>query len=1110
MAPLAEDPGVSNNRILALAVRPLVVGTSEKLLNTLRLLCRGSRLAADAERRCVSICLPTEEPACSGHEDGAEHPPSPIALLALLGRLPALAHVTVCQEPAHHTHSSTDALPPPCSLWPICLSALQPAHLRSLELDGLALAPSCSGSNPVNAPAGAITPESLAALLHSAPGLNELALLRVTILTPATPPAFDPVVAPHAQHAEPGSTAGQRSTPAAQALSPGAWCPILAALPSGLVSLRLSLSAATQEAAAECCGRASRGPRLAALGGAGAADGWARRAPPDATACRWGQASPGAPSSGRPGATSSGSGMGTGGPAPSGGGCACSSAQPCPACLGVALRRLHRLTRLELSGLRAGGAVAALAAAVRPVAAAAGGGAQPQIQPPGRLGSLERLVLDLDGHVDMASMQGVVGCLPRLRHLALVEQAPLRGRRRPQRRPPHVHPPPPLPPPAAAGGPGDGVGGPGGSGDGPSGSPPGSRGGGGGDLGSPSGGASAGERQPAEASGPAGNAAENGLGLHSRGLERSPTVSLNGQAEAGLESPSRSPGQLSPVSSSPPSSTSSSSASSSSSSSFFSSFGPPSFAVLPVTPAEPPDEEQSDQDPVSYHPLGAVLWMLRRTDLRRLSFSSDRSFTTLEPPPLLLPAAPEPFLAGPLLPPASHGPGSGSDADADDGGGRWGHSAHGHTAAAAAAAAAASSSPHPSLSTPELPLGPPAEPLIPAPAPSPSLSPDPVSAAAAGPEPALASVRLSLRLSAEALEPLVACLPPSVASLTLVVGALHRPADVIAAYTAAADEAAAAAARAAAAEEAAARAEGEAAARAAAAGGEGEGGEEAEGRRVAGGGKAAAGAGAVGAASAGSQGQGAGGTGAGAGARRASQGQGPGPGQRTPPPSLDAASPAWLSVPPLSFLGGVRFTWPALTQLPRVVPRLRELRLGGGAAAACGDHVLRCWAGASGDPDSLATPMVADPSFNAMLRVPAPPPPQQLQPQQPGPGLGPADDAPPQAQPHRIGPMQAPAQAQARPYGHTHAGAFPAPHGSPLGLGPAAAAGPGAGAGQEPPEGLGLGGSEWARSLERVCLLAAGPTISACLHLRRFMGSLRRLQVVVDGRLTDVAVGGSA
>ncbi|KXZ56718.1 hypothetical protein GPECTOR_1g647 [Gonium pectorale] len=177
----------------------------------------------------------------------------------------------------------------------------------------------------------------------------------------------------------------------------------------------------------------------------------------------------------------------------------------------------------------------------------------------------------------------------------------------------------------------------------------------------------------------------------------------------------------------------------------------------------------------------------------------------------------------------------------------------------------------------------------------------------------------------------------------------------------------------------------------------------------------------------------------------------------------------------------MRFLWPALTQLPRVLPRLRELRLGGGVAAATTDHVLRCWAGASGDPDSLATPMVIDPAFNAMMR-----PPQRRDASGAAAGAG-AEVAAAAAGPNgwNTGHDAAPAGAgRAVPWG----------------------GGSGAVTARQGRDADGPSCSEWRVSLERVCLLAPGPTVAGALHLRRFMPGLRRLQVVVEGRLTDVVV----
>lgn len=175
----------------------------------------------------------------------------------------------------------------------------------------------------------------------------------------------------------------------------------------------------------------------------------------------------------------------------------------------------------------------------------------------------------------------------------------------------------------------------------------------------------------------------------------------------------------------------------------------------------------------------------------------------------------------------------------------------------------------------------------------------------------------------------------------------------------------------------------------------------------------------------------------------------------------------WMSTPPDSFLGGVRFVWPALTKLPAVVPRLSELRLGGCAAACCSDHVLRCWAAASHLPDALATPMVTDPAYNALI-------------------LGAADDEGGEGEQQGEGRMERGGVENEDPL---------------LGRGRRIEVG-------EEGEELEVAWSDWVRTLQVVALTAPGCTVAGALHLRRFSPALRRLQVVVDRRLVEVVVAG--
>ncbi len=180
----------------------------------------------------------------------------------------------------------------------------------------------------------------------------------------------------------------------------------------------------------------------------------------------------------------------------------------------------------------------------------------------------------------------------------------------------------------------------------------------------------------------------------------------------------------------------------------------------------------------------------------------------------------------------------------------------------------------------------------------------------------------------------------------------------------------------------------------------------------------------------------------------------------------------WMSTPPDSFLGGVRFVWPALTRLPALVPHLSELRLGGCAAACCSDHVLRCWAAASRLPDALSTPMVTDPAYNALIR-------------------GTAEDEGGNGEGEQQG-------AEGMELGGRGGVECEDPL---LGRGRRVEVG-------EEGEELEVAWSDWVRTLQVVALTAPGPTVAGALHLRRFSPALRRLQVVVERRLVEVVVAG--
>ncbi|GIL72678.1 hypothetical protein Vretimale_4374 [Volvox reticuliferus] len=590
--------------------------------------------------------------------------------------------------------------------------------------------------------------------------------------------------------------------------------------------------------------------------------------------------------------------------------------QLCAACLGAALRRLPRLTALELGGTHADIAITALKLAITSSAATTITTTattatsittrrvvplEPMLSPPPplSLSLLERLILDLTGNVHLRALQEVVATgLFRLRQLTLVEQRPAAA--------------------AAAIS------------------------------------ATTGSAAVATAAAVASHFSNRPF-CRAHVPERASRTAAAGEEKCGLAAPGEG------------------------------------------CEGNGTEDEHANQ----FSLLGPVLWMLRQRQLRRLSFTSDRSFTTLEPPPS----------SG-----VPHGGGDGQmrARDGNDNGNGESKVRRINGEVADVYKVVCAEDIHDSGSH--------------------------VDGGGSGGG-GLCSVRLSFDLSAEALEPLVACLPATVTSLTLNVGILHRPSDVLAAYAAAACRRC-------------------------------QSGDDSASARIDRPPATAAATIAVDSAL-------------------------PPP----PPPAGALDSPAWMSLPPHSFLGGLHFLWPALTQLPRVVPQLRELRLGGDVAAACSDHVLRCWAGASGDPDSLATPMVVDPSFNAMLRRHRPSPPLA---QQSPPSAPPLSVNLPITKALDVNAMGISPDSRRGGPGGTAAGQ---PGSWTVVTAPAASHREGGGDGGVDGRVIAvIGWNDWARSLEQVCLMAHGPTLGAALHLRRFMGGLRRLQVVMNGRLTDVAV----
>ncbi|EFJ47212.1 hypothetical protein VOLCADRAFT_117894, partial [Volvox carteri f. nagariensis] len=276
------------------------------------------------------------------------------------------------------------------------------------------------------------TLELLARVLQRAPGLQELALLRVTVLPPPPPLRRRPfrVTAPR-----PHPEAAAAAAAAARAVSdaggdaggdglPGAtgWCSVFWALPTGLTSLRLGLlqSGGDDRPTGHDFDIGGALSTMEPRGEAADVPKWQHRA------C----------GSGNNDGGECGNGCGGGGGVVD---------QLCAACLGAALRRLPRLSSLELSGVSAPGALRALqlataraTAAVESSSRRGGGGGgdagastaavqqhQQQQPPPASLAALERLVLDLEGLMDLGSLKAVVvggRGLPRLRHLIVAEQ----------------------------------------------------------------------------------------------------------------------------------------------------------------------------------------------------------------------------------------------------------------------------------------------------------------------------------------------------------------------------------------------------------------------------------------------------------------------------------------------------------------------------------------------------------------------------------------------------------------------------------------------------------------------------------------------------------------
>ncbi|GIL72679.1 hypothetical protein Vretifemale_2921, partial [Volvox reticuliferus] len=220
-----------SNSTFAAACHPLICTIGDDFISLLRLLCHGSRLAADTERKRLQVFLPTHL--------SEQRFPEPRHLQSLLCRLRALAHVTITQG-----HADADSCPAayfpgqprPTSIdplakssasspswqhgtglfascyWRTVLCALRPHHLRSLELDGLVVKLRTHGSGGTSSLdskqlvvdggfaakhqqrrrrrraadtrqiSKAASMELVAELLARAPLLQELALLRVTVL----------------------------------------------------------------------------------------------------------------------------------------------------------------------------------------------------------------------------------------------------------------------------------------------------------------------------------------------------------------------------------------------------------------------------------------------------------------------------------------------------------------------------------------------------------------------------------------------------------------------------------------------------------------------------------------------------------------------------------------------------------------------------------------------------------------------------------------------------------------------------------------------------------------------------------------------------------------
>ncbi|GLI68832.1 hypothetical protein VaNZ11_013374, partial [Volvox africanus] len=439
-----HDCQISSNSTFAAACHPLIYTIGDNFMSVLRLLCHGSRATADAERKRLQVSLPAHF--------SEQQFPEPRHLQSLLSRLRNLAHVTISQndddtgfgpavtspgqprstgiEPLPKSSASCHSRQHGTSLaascyWRPVLCTLRPDHLRILELDGLVVSlwthesGGAVGSLDLNQTAvdigfgrkyqrehrqrrrrrrsaaetrqtsEAASMELLAQLLTRAPFLQDLALLRVTVL-PADEEGEEkneeeeeaaenhtPQLAAEEMSAETATstsktwrTRHQVSPLLASAQQQGGmvsgrggklcgtgvgWCSVSSALPAGLTSLRLGVAPHNglrrerhrsftrgTRATGNCSHDLGCGLNSAVHGGSSCVD------------CKCN----GNPAGMTPGAQRH---------------ClSCWSRQPeqlCAACLGAALRRLHRLAVLEVIGTYADIAIAALKLAVTSSAA---------------------------------------------------------------------------------------------------------------------------------------------------------------------------------------------------------------------------------------------------------------------------------------------------------------------------------------------------------------------------------------------------------------------------------------------------------------------------------------------------------------------------------------------------------------------------------------------------------------------------------------------------------------------------------------------------------------------------------------------------------------------